>query len=99
MRRSATQGRLDVPYHRHETRSNIVAQPFFREAECRRAAIEGVRTGSVVELERNADGVDIVLPFARGNGKAVSLYHLAGAFDAVAHPRPAAAVMLAKFAQ
>ena len=47
-RRCAPEGCLDVPYHRHETRSNIVAQPIFREAECRRATVKRIRTGSVI---------------------------------------------------
>ena len=41
----------------------------------------------------------VVLPLARRDRKAVFRYRFAGAFDAVAHPRPAVAVMLAQFAQ
>ena len=95
----AAQRRLDVPYHRHETRSNIVAQPIFREAECGRAAIERIRTGSVIQLQGDADRMDVVVPLAGRDRKAVLGHGFAGAFDAVAHLGPAAAVMLAQFAQ
>ena len=46
-------------------------QAVFREAECGRAAIEGIGTGSVVQLQRDADGMHIVLPFAGRNGEAM----------------------------
>ena len=45
------------------------------------------------------DSGDIVLPLAGGNREAVTRHHFTGALDAVAHPRPAAAVMVAQFAQ
>src|SRR5580704_13311710 len=99
MRRGAAERGFDVPYHRHQARSNIVAQPVFREAECGRAAVKGVRTGAVIERERDADGMHVVLPLARRNREAELRGRFAGALDAVADSRPAAAVVLAKLAQ
>src|SRR5258708_7659442 len=99
MRRRATQGRFDVPYHRHEARSNIVAQPFFRKTECRSAAIKGIGTGSVIKLKCHADRVDVVMPLAGRDGKTELCNRFAGAFDTVAQLPPAVAVMLAQLAQ
>src|SRR4029453_8898596 len=94
MRHQTPECRFDVPYHRKQTRSNVVDQTLFREAECGRAAIECVRSGSIVELERDAGGADVVVPVADGNRKAVSRDGLAGTFEAIAHLRPEAAVLL-----
>src|SRR3954469_17445381 len=93
MRHQTPKCRFDVPYHRKQTRSNVVDQTLFREAECGRAAIECVRTGSVVEPERDAGGTDVVVPVADGNWKAVFRGRLAEALQSVAHLGPAAAVM------
>jgi len=65
-------------------------------ADARFVEIEGIDHRY---YQGNADGMHIVLPLARGNGKAMARYHLAGAFDAVAHLRPAAAIVVAQFAQ
>ncbi len=90
---------FDVPYHRDEARSNIVAQTIFRETECGRATIECVRPGSVIEFQRDADGVRYRPAIRRPKSRSRAWPRFAGAFDAVAHPRPAAAVMFAQFAQ
>ncbi|MGY4367570.1 hypothetical protein ACVW1A_003635 [Bradyrhizobium sp. LB1.3] len=99
MRHQTPERRFDVPYHRKQTRSNVVDQTLFREAECGRAAIECVGTGSVIELERDAGGADVVMPVADRSRKTVLCDCFAGTFQSVAHLGPAAAVMLAQIAQ
>src|SRR4051794_5466451 len=96
MRHQTPKCRFDVPYHRKQTRSNVVDQTLFREAECRRAAIECVGAGSVVEPECDAGGADVVVPVADRNRKSVFRDRLAGTFQPVAHLWPAAAVMFAQ---
>src|SRR6266436_9748420 len=43
--------------------------------------------------------MDVVMPFTGRDRETEFFHRFAGAFDAIAHPRPAAAVMLAQFAQ
>src|SRR4029434_5108612 len=71
----------------------------FREAECGRAAIEGIGPCSVIQLQGNADRVYIVLPLTHNSREAMARRHFPGALGAIAHFRPAAAVMFAQFAQ
>src|SRR6185437_6604936 len=57
------------------------------------------RTRAIVELQRNADRMHVILPFARGNREAMPRHGFAGTFDAIAYLRPAVAIVLAQLAQ
>src|SRR3954454_3140508 len=96
MRHQTPKCRFDVSYHRKQTRSNVVDQALFREAECGRAAVEGIGPGSVVQLESDAGGADIVMPVANRNRETMLRDGLAGTLQPVAHLGPAAAVMFAQ---
>ena len=74
------------------------SQSLFGETKRRRAAIECVRSGAVIQLQCHADGMNVVLPFACRDREAMPRNRFTGAFDPIAQLGPPVTIMIAQFA-